>query len=106
MPATDILIPGAVCTISFLCNEIPMEGPVRFSLYEVPWQHFFEFLPDDELRMTANQLLREYDSASWLYDLEIDPAGKQRISLRGPVPTPPATPSPPSEGMIDPPAGT
>lgn len=106
MPATAILTPGTAHIISFLSNEIPAEGPVHFCLYEIPWQHFFEFFPDDELRSTARELLQGHQPTSWLYDLEIDPAGKQRISLHGPVPTPPATASPPSEGMTDPPAGT
>jgi hypothetical protein len=106
MPATAILIPGAVHTISFLSNEIPAEGPVQFCLYEIPWQHCFEFFPDNDLRMTANQLLRDHESADWLYDLEVDPAGQQRISLHGRIPAPPTPASPPVEGEPDPPADT
>jgi hypothetical protein len=106
MPAAATLRPGTVHVISFLSNEIPAEGPVHFCLYEVPWQHCFEFFPDDELRFNARELLQNHEPTSWLYDLEVDPAGKQRISLHGRIPAAPAPASQPADSTPDPPAVT
>jgi hypothetical protein len=99
-------MPGAVHTVGFFSSNVPDQGPVNFYLYEVPWQHTFEFNPDAELRLATSQLLREYDPTVWLFDLGINGAGKHRISLHGPIPAPPELPSPLTDVQKDPPAGT
>lgn len=106
MPAAVFLVPGTAHTIGFFSSSVPDQGPVNFYLYEVPWIHAFEFDPADELRLTIGQLLLEYDPAGWLFELEIDSAGKHRVSPHGPIPAPPALPSPPTEMPKDPPADT